>query len=133
MKEILVPTAPGELIDKLTILQLKSEKISDKAKLTNIRHEQSVLQKTADNALPQSAELRALWDQLYQVNADLWAIEDDIRAFEARNDFGAGFIGLARAVYITNDQRAEIKKAINLLLGSDLIEEKSYNQDGGQT
>lgn len=133
MKEILVPMAPGELIDKLTILQLKSEKITDTTKLTNVLHEQSVLQKTADDALPDSAELRDLWDQLYEINADLWAIEDDIRACEARGDFGPGFIGLARAVYVTNDQRAEIKKAINLLLGSDLIEEKSYNQDGGQS
>lgn len=126
MKEILVPTAPGELIDKLTILQLKSEKITDPEKLKNVRHEQTTLQKTADDALPQSAELQALWGRLYDVNADLWVIEDDIRACEARGDFGAGFIGLARAVYVTNDQRAAIKKEINILLGSDLIEEKSY-------
>lgn len=127
MKEILVPTAPGELIDKLTILRLKSEKMTDPQKLANVRKEQSVLQRTADDALPDIPELRDLWMQLYQINADLWVIEDDIRAFEASGDFGPGFIGLARAVYVTNDERARIKKAINVLLGSDLVEEKSYN------
>lgn len=127
MKEILVPTAPGELIDKLTILRLKSERMTDPEKLANVRREQSVLQRTADEALPDHPELRDLWMQLYQINADLWVIEDDIRAFEASGDFGPGFIGLARAVYVTNDERARIKKAINVLLGSDLVEEKSYN------
>lgn len=127
MKEILVPTAPGELIDKLTILRLKTEKISDSEKLRNVRHEQTTLQAIADDALPPSDALIALWDQLYRINSDLWDIEDDIRAFEQRNDFGAGFIGLARAVYVTNDERARVKKEINLLLGSELIEEKSYH------
>ncbi|SEW41437.1 hypothetical protein SAMN04488515_2829 [Cognatiyoonia koreensis] len=133
MKEILVPTAPGELIDKLTILRLKSEKITDDAKLANVRHEQAVLQRIADAALPDIDALAALADQLYDINADLWVIEDDIRACEARGDFGAGFIGLARAVYVTNDERARIKKEINLLLGSDIVEEKSYYQDSEST
>ncbi|SEP56972.1 hypothetical protein SAMN05428995_101113 [Loktanella sp. DSM 29012] len=126
MKELLVPTAPGELIDKLTILRLKEEKITDQAKLTNVRHERRVLQAIADQALQHSAALTALWDELYQINADLWEIEDDIRAFEARRDFGPGFIALARAVYVTNDQRAAVKKRINVLLGSAIVEEKSY-------
>lgn len=126
MTHILVPTAPGELIDKLTILQLKSEKITDTAKLANVQHEQSVLQGIADDAVVQSDELIALWEELYQINGDLWVIEDDLRACEARGDFGSGFIGLARAVYVTNDARARVKKSINLLLGSDLVEEKSY-------
>lgn len=130
MKELLVPTSPGELIDKLTILRLKSEKITDTTKLTHVKHEQSVLQKVADEAIPGSAALEALWGELYEINADLWAIEDDIRACDARGDFGAAFIALARAVYVTNDRRAGVKKQINLLLGSDLVEEKSYQEHG---
>ena len=132
MKEILVPTAPGELIDKLTILRLKSEKITDAVKLANVRHEMGVLQKTADEAIEMSAELRRLWNALYDINADLWVIEDDIRAFESRVDFGSGFVALARAVYVTNDERARIKKEINLLLGSQIVEEKSYFDFGGK-
>ncbi len=133
MKEILVPTAPAELIDKLTILRLKSEKMTDADKLANVRHEMKVLTATADKAIEMSAELRSLWDALYAINADLWAIEDDIRAFEARSDFGAGFVALARAVYVTNDERARIKKEINLLLGSQIVEEKSYFDFGAKS
>uniref|UniRef100_UPI00404880B0 DUF6165 family protein n=1 Tax=Yoonia sp. TaxID=2212373 RepID=UPI00404880B0 len=132
MNDILVPTAPGELIDKLTILRLKSEKITDVAKLANVRHEMAVLQATADEAVPMSDALRQFWDALYEINADLWVIEDDIRACEARQDFGTGFIALARAVYVTNDERARLKKAINLLLGSRIVEEKSYTGFGVQ-
>lgn len=126
MDDILVPTSPGELIDKLTILRLKSEKITDAAKLANVRHEQRALQATADAALPPSDALTGLWEELYHINADLWVIEDDIRTCEAAKDFGPTFIKLARAVYVTNDRRAEVKKKINLLLGSSLVEEKSY-------
>ncbi|WP_377510147.1 DUF6165 family protein [Octadecabacter sp. R77987] len=126
MDDILVPTSPGELIDKLTILRLKSEKITDAAKLSNVHHEKDVLQATADRHLPASTELTALWEELYQINAALWGIEDDIRTCEAAKDFGDDFIRLARAVYVTNDKRADVKKRINLQLGSDLVEEKSY-------
>ena len=131
MKEIVVPTAPGELIDKLTILRLKSEKITDGAKLKNVKHEMAVLSATATDAIEMSDALKSLWDALYAVNADLWVIEDDIRAFEAKADFGPGFIALARAVYVTNDERARLKKEINLLLGSQIVEEKSYFDFGG--
>lgn len=126
MTEILVPTSPGELIDKLTILQLKSEKITDADKLAHVRHEQQALRDIAQRVLPQSDELTALWDRLYQINGDLWVIEDDIRKCEARGDFGNGFVALARSVYITNDDRAAVKKEINILLGSAIVEEKSY-------
>ncbi|MBB5721115.1 hypothetical protein FHS72_000722 [Loktanella ponticola] len=126
MTEILVPIAAGELIDKLTILQIKSERIKDATKLANVRHELEVLQGVADAALPQSQSLHQLQTKLYSINADLWVIEDDIRAFEGRGDFGVGFVALARAVYVTNDERAAIKKEINLLLGSAIVEEKSY-------
>lgn len=126
MTDILVPIAPGELIDKLTILRLKAENIVDAKKLANVRHELCVLQDIAAKAMPRSAALDALWQKLYVINGDLWSIEDDIRKFEARKDFGAGFIALARAVYQTNDERAAVKKKINLLLGSAIVEEKSY-------
>ena len=132
MNEILVPTAPGELIDKLTILRLKSEKITDPEKRRNVIHEMTRLQQTADAQIETSAALRDLWDQLYQINADLWVIEDDIRACEARDDFGPAFIALARAVYVTNDERARVKKQINLLLGSQIVEEKSYFDIGSK-
>lgn len=131
MKLIEVPIAPGELIDKLTILRLKSERIADPAKLANVTHEMTVLGKVADATLPGDEGLMALWSQLYDINAALWEIEDDIRACEARQDFGTEFIRLARAVYRTNDRRAEVKKAINLRLGSAIVEEKSYVSPDG--
>jgi len=130
---ILVPTAPGELIDKLTILRLKEERIANPAKVANVRVEKSALMKTADAHILPSAELDALWEELYQINAELWVIEDDIRHCERSKDFGETFIRLARAVYITNDRRADVKKKINLLLGSALIEEKSYPDHGVET
>ena len=133
MKEILVPTAPAELIDKLTILRLKSERIADADKLAHVQHEMEVLQKTAKSEIPDSETLRGLWDELYEINTDLWVIEDDIRAFDARGDFGPGFVALARAVYVTNDRRAAVKKRINMLLGSPLVEEKSYTQHSGDS
>ena len=130
---ILVPTAPGELIDKLTILRLKSERITDQAKVANVLVEKDALMQTADSHVAPSAELTALWDELYAINADLWVIEDDIRDCELAKDFGEEFIRLARAVYITNDRRADVKKKINVLLGSALIEEKSYADHGVET
>ncbi|MBU2992362.1 hypothetical protein Q4555_09370 [Octadecabacter sp. 1_MG-2023] len=130
---ILVPTAPGELIDKLTILRLKEERISDATKVANVRVEKAVLMKTAKAQVPSSTELDALWEELYQINADLWIIEDDIRDCEKSKEFGEEFIRLARAVYITNDRRSDVKKQINLLLGSNLIEEKSYSDHGVET
>lgn len=130
MDQILVPTSPGELIDKLTILRLKTERISDPQKLANVRIEQAALMETARAHLPESAELRELWEELYAINAELWVIEDDIRACEARKDFGDAFIRLARAVYVTNDRRAAVKKKINVALGSELVEEKSYAEHG---
>ncbi len=130
MINILVPTSPGELIDKLTILRLKSERIADAEKLANVRHEMAALTQTAQEHLPPSADLQSLWDELYLINGALWQIEDDIRDCERDGDFGPRFVDLARAVYRTNDRRADVKKRINLLLGSALVEEKSYSDYG---
>ena len=123
---IRIEVAPGELIDKLTILEIKRERIQDPAKLANVEVERAALQSAYDAAIPASPALLALRAQLRGVNARLWDIEDEIRDCEREQDFGPRFVALARAVYRTNDQRSEIKREINLLLGSSLIEEKSY-------
>lgn len=133
MQDIMVPVSPGELIDKITILRLKAERISDAAKLANVRHELALLTDLAAKAIPPSAALRALEADLHAINANLWDIEDAIRAADAQGDFGAGFIALGQAVYRTNDRRAVVKKLINQLLGSAIIEEKSYHSHGGDS
>jgi hypothetical protein len=125
-KPILVEVAPGELIDKITILEIKSERIADAGKLKNVRVELDVLAAARDAAMAASAELADLTAQLKQVNEALWEIEDAIRDCERGQDFGPKFIELARSVYHSNDRRAALKRQINELLGSKLIEEKSY-------
>lgn len=121
-----IHVAPGELIDKITILGIKLERINVEAKLANIKIELDSLTQARDEAIPASGELDRLTDELKKINEILWEIEDDIRGCERLKDFGDTFIGLARAVYITNDKRMAVKHAINELLGSRLIEEKSY-------
>lgn len=126
MSEILVPVSFGELLDKIAILQIKSERMTDEAKLANVRNELSALGKTwlaHPAAVRDIARLRA---DLKAVNERLWVIEDDIRAKEKAQAFDGEFIRLARSVYFENDERARIKKEINLALGSSYIEEKSY-------
>jgi hypothetical protein len=127
-KPILIEVGPGELIDKITILVIKSERMSDPAKLKNVRHELQVLDAARRAHIPASAELQRLEADLKGVNEALWAIEDDIRQCEADRDFGPKFIELARAVYKQNDRRAALKKDINVLTGSAIIEEKSYTE-----
>ncbi len=121
-----VNVAPGELIDKITILEIKLERIEDEAKLANVRIEYETLSKARDAAIAQSAELDRLSVELKSINEALWEIEDDIRDCERAKDFGDGFVKLARAVYVTNDKRMAVKRQINDLLGSHLVEEKSY-------
>lgn len=116
----------GEFLDKITILEIKSERITDPEKLRNIRHELDVLLRTWA-ASPYSAEdLAAEIAELKRINETLWEIEDDIRIKEAAGEFDEDFIQLARSVYITNDERAAVKRRINVKVGSNLIEEKSY-------
>jgi hypothetical protein len=126
MTELLVPISPGELIDKITILEIKSQRISDAVKLANVRAELALLMETWRASPWSAAGIDAEWAGLRAVNEKLWVIEDQIRDKERDARFDEEFIELARAVYITNDQRAAIKKRINTRLGSTLVEEKSY-------
>jgi len=126
VKPILVEIAPGELIDKITILEIKTERIADPDKLNNVRVELEVLEKARDEAVEASPVLGDMAARLKKVNEVLWDIEDDIRDCERSQDFGPRFIELARSVYRSNDQRAAVKREVNELLGSKLIEEKSY-------
>ena len=129
---ITVPVSVGEVVDKVTILEIKSERISDSEKLHNVAAELDALRPLVSGGVFDSAELVALTDGLRAVNGELWDIEDDIRAEEAAGRFGERFIELARAVYVTNDRRAELKKKINLATGSQLVEEKSYEDYTGK-
>ena len=123
---IKVPVSFGEVLDKITILEIKSERIKDEAKLKNVRLELEELSATWNDAVEDQRAIADLRAQLKAVNEELWVIEDDIRDQEAAQDFGPRFIELARAVYVTNDKRAAIKKDVNLALGSRFVEEKSY-------
>jgi hypothetical protein len=126
MAELLVPISPGELIDKITILEIKSQRMTDAAKLHNVRTELSLLSDTWQASPFSATDISAEWAGLRDVNGKLWDIEDRIRDKERDGLFDAEFIELARAVYFTNDDRAAIKKQINTKLGSVLVEEKSY-------
>ena len=126
MNEIRVPVSFGELIDKITILEIKSERIGDAAKLANVRRELDALNAVWTASPVAGTDIGALRQGLREVNERLWGIEDDIRMKEAAQAFDAGFIQLARSVYFENDERARLKREINTALGSSLVEEKSY-------
>ncbi len=123
---IRIEVAPGEIIDKLTILEIKRARIGDETKRANVSHEWDVLTRDLDAAVKSTPELATLRAKLKAINEKLWVIEDDIRDCERAKDFGAKFVDLARAVYVTNDERALVKRQINELLGSSIMEEKSY-------
>jgi len=128
MENIMIPISPGELIDKLTILEIKLQEIKDHAKLKNIEIEYNFLSDIVNQTIGDNNQINKLRDDLKKVNKALWNIEDDIRDCERNNDFSDRFIELARSVYINNDKRALIKKNININLGSLLVEEKSYKK-----
>ena len=130
MSEILVPVSFGELLDKIAILQIKSERMTDAAKLANVRNELTALETTWAAHPATRQDIAALRADLKAVNERLWVIEDDIRLQEKAQAFDAEFIRLARAVYFENDIRARVKKDINLALGSAYVEEKSYQDYG---
>jgi len=125
-KTVYAPIAVGELFDKITILEIKASRITDKTKLLNVTRELSILKSVADASLELDAEVEGIVDKLRLVNSQLWDVEDKIRECERNNDFGTVFIKLARSVYCHNDQRALLKKQLNKLTGSELVEEKSY-------
>ncbi len=124
--KLMVEVAPGELIDKITILEIKLNKIDDEAKLTNVRREYEILMETFRANIEETDALRGLIDSLRDANAKLWDIEDEIRNLERAKDFGDAFVSLARSVYRSNDRRAAMKREINKLLNSTILEEKSY-------
>ncbi len=121
-----VPISVGELLDKLTILRIKSERISDPGKLANVQRELESLESTWTDSPFSKYELGAELEQLRRVNETLWEIEDQIRLKESRLEFDQEFIELARSVYLTNDERAAVTREINIKVGSDLVGEKSY-------
>ena len=126
MNEIQIPISPGELLDKITILQIKAERISDPTKVANVKTELDLLSTIWNETVVADNELSALTAELKSVNEALWEIEDNIRDEERNKRFGERFIELARAVYVTNDERANAKKKVNLHLNSTIVEEKSY-------
>jgi hypothetical protein len=126
MKDILVPISPGELLDKITILRIKVARIIDATKVANVRLELELLEKTWKDSGCAAVDVARDERDLQEVNERLWDVEDLIRDKEAKQTFDREFIELARAVYVSNDERAAIKKRINVQLGSRLVEEKSY-------
>ncbi len=126
MSLIRVPVSAGELLDKLTILEIKSERIGDPRKLKNVRRELALLEETWHRAVGDQVAVGDLRGQLKAVNEALWGIEDRIRAKESEGAFDSEFVELARSVYLQNDRRAALKRQLNLRLGSELVEEKSY-------
>ncbi len=126
MENIKVPVSPGEVLDKITILEIKSERMDDPEKVANVRIELKLLQDTWAAIITDDDTSHDLHAQLKEINEALWEIEDDIRDKERVKEFDERFIELARAVYFTNDKRSEVKKKLNLHLGSQIVEEKSY-------
>ena len=126
MNDIKVPVSPGELLDKITILRIKAQRMSDAQKLDNVRLELAALEQTWAASDYAQLDIEDDIDALLRVNERLWVIEDDIRDKERAQAFDARFIELARAVYFENDERAAIKRRINVKLGSRIVEEKSY-------
>ncbi len=118
----------GEFFDKITILEIKQERIADQAKLVNINRELDALNALLEGLPISRADVDNEVNELKAINEKLWVIEDDIRDKESKKSFDQDFIELARAVYFTNDRRSDVKRAINLKLGSDFIEEKSYEE-----
>jgi len=124
--EIKVPISPGELVDKITILEIKSARMTDAAKVANVRTELGLLQETWKSSAYASHDITSHWFAERATTEKLWDIEDDIRDKERSRTFDKEFIELARAVYVTNDERAAVKRDINTRLGSKIVEEKSY-------
>ncbi len=126
MENIHVPVSPGEVLDKITILEIKSERMNDPEKVANVKVELGLLLETWATSVSEDRVINDLHAQLKEINETLWEIEDDIRDMERAKEFDERFIELARSVYFTNDRRSQVKKELNLHLGSEILEEKSY-------
>ncbi len=126
MENLQIPVSPGEVLDKITILEIKSECMSDPEKVANVKVELALLQETWADFVSEDSVINEWHAQLKEINQALWQIEDDIRDKERTREFDERFIELARSVYFTNDRRAKIKRDLNLHLGSAIVEEKSY-------
>ena len=125
-ESILIPISPGELLDKITILEIKSKRIESVEKKLHVNKELALLNAVWHESVTSDTELVSMREELKSINESLWVIEDDIREEERNKRFGDRFIELARSVYVTNDQRADVKKRVNLHLNSEIVEEKSY-------
>ena len=125
---IKIDAAPGELIDKITILEIKAARIDDAEKRANVTDELATLTNAREFAIETSDQIRELSKRLKTVNEKLWEIEDEFQLCERDGDFGPRFVDLARSVYRFNEERAEIKREINTLLGARIVEEKSYSE-----
>jgi len=128
MDIIQVPVSPGELLDKITILEIKSERIADPDKQANVRRELKLLMSVWVQSVQDDATVQRIHQELKTINEALWLIEDNIREKERAREFDRSFIELARSVYVTNDRRANAKKELNAHLGSEIVEEKSYQE-----
>ena len=126
MEQISVPISPGELLDKISILEIKSERMTDEEKLSNVRRELALLNSTWSTRVAADDTVLRIHSELKNINEALWEIEDNIRDKERLREFDERFIELARSVYFTNDKRAAAKKALNVHLDSEIVEEKSY-------
>ncbi len=124
--EVNIPVSLGELLDKISILEIKNKKILNESKLINIKKELGGLKNVLKELNINMSEANDLYEDLYEINLTLWEIEDSIRLLEKNKNFGKNFVKLARSVYITNDKRFEVKNKINQLFKSQYIEEKSY-------
>ncbi len=126
MSMISTPVSFGEVLDKITILEIKVKNINDDEKRANVKNELNILLNTWEKHVESNNEINTLKQKLKDINQSLWDIEDNIRIKESKNEFDDEFIQIARSVYVVNDQRAAAKKEVNILLGSELVEEKSY-------
>jgi hypothetical protein len=126
MASVQVDVSVGDLVDKIVILRIKSERMTDPQKRSNVRHELALLEEVWRTIVAASPAVGELETALKKVNEEIWDLEDRIRDHERSHDFGAAFIDVARAIYRTNDRRAALKRSINAALGSSIMEEKSY-------
>jgi predicted nucleic acid-binding Zn-ribbon protein len=126
MQKILTEISPAELLDKISILEIKLKQITDKNSLEQVKKEYKILKETQNSSIELTGRIKELFDSIKEVNLVLWRIEDDVRFCEKNKDFGKNFIELARAIYFNNAKRSDIKSEINKTLGSNINEVKQY-------